>query len=184
MTPYNETRSSTVQKVSPRKVKAPVIYTQENEDILHFPLNGLLSAGHTLALNTTLGTLSQLVCENDMPRLLGQQQFTTSEIYVLMPVLEAHPYYCAYETLLASYSHGKVTDVTVARCRELLEEAQEEGIWDQEMRPVRNILSRARIKLHNFGIDIISVHETGYMLKRMATRRYIEVDENSTVTMR
>ena len=166
-----------MQKASLRKVKAPISYTQENEDILHFLPNGLLPQGHTLALNTVLGTLSQLFCDNDMPRLLGQQQFTTSEIYVLMPILEAHPYYCAYETLLASYSHGKVTEATVARCRNLLEEAQEEGIWDQEMRPVRNVLSRTRLKLHNFGIDIISVHETGYMLKRMSTRRYIEVEE-------
>jgi hypothetical protein len=166
-----------MQKVSLRKVKAPASYTQENEDILHFSLSDLLPAGHTLALNTTLGTLSQLFCENDMARLLSEQQFTTSEIYVLMPILESYPHYCAYETLLASYSHGKVTEATVDRCRKLLEEAQEEGIWDQEMRPVRNVLSRARIKLHNFGLDIISVHETGYMLKRMTTRRYIEVEE-------
>jgi hypothetical protein len=69
-----------------------------------------------------------------------------------------------------------VTETTVARCRELLEEAQEEGVWDQEMRPVRNVLSRARLKMHSFGIDIISVHETGYMLKRMSARRYAEVE--------
>ena len=98
-------------------------------------------------------------------------------MYVLMPILEANPYYCGYETLLASYSHGKVTETTVARCRELLEEAQEEGIWDQEMRPVRNVLSRARLKMHSFSIDIISVHETGYMLKRMPARRYTEIAE-------
>jgi hypothetical protein len=166
-----------MQRASLRKVKAPTSYTQENEDIMHFNLNGLLPSGHTLALNITLGTLSQLFCDNDMPRLLGEQQFTTSEMYVLMPILEAHPYYCGYETLLASYSHGKVTETTVARCRELLEEAQEEGIWDQEMRPVRNVLSRARLKMHSFGIDIISVHETGYMLKRMPARRYTEIAE-------
>lgn len=166
-----------MQRVSLRKVKAPVSYTQESEDILHFTLNGLLPKGHTLALNTNLGILSQLFCDNGLSRLLGQQQFTTSEIYVLLPILEAHPYYCAYETLLASYNHGKVTEVNVARYRTLLEEAQEAGVWDQEMRPVRNVLSRARLKLHSFGIDIISLHETGYMLKRMVARRYIEAEE-------
>jgi len=31
--------------------------------------------------------------------------------------------------------------------------------------------------MHNFGIDITSVHETGYMLKRLSVRRYIEVEE-------
>ena len=39
-----------MQKASLRKVKAPSSYTQENEDILHFTLNGLLPSGHTLAL--------------------------------------------------------------------------------------------------------------------------------------
>jgi hypothetical protein len=166
-----------MQKTSLRKVKVPTSYARENEHILHFSLSGLLSAGHTLALNTTLGTLSQLCCDGDMPRLFEQQQFTTSEIYVLMPILDAYPYYCAYETLLASYSHGRVNEATVARCRELLQEAQEEGLWDQEIRPVRNVLSRARLKMHSFGIDIISVHETGYMLKRLSARRYAVVDE-------
>jgi hypothetical protein len=167
-----------MQKVSLRKAKATVSYTEESDDILHFTLNGLLPEGHTLALNTDLGTLSQLFCANGLPRLLCQQEFTTSEVYVLLPILESHPYYCAYETLLASYNHGKVTEAAVARCRELLEEAQEEGVWDQEMRPVRNVLSRARLKLHNFGIDIISVHETGYMLKkRTVGRRYVEAGE-------
>jgi hypothetical protein len=31
--------------------------------------------------------------------------------------------------------------------------------------------------MHNFGIDIISVHETGYMLKRMSARRYAEIED-------
>jgi hypothetical protein len=31
--------------------------------------------------------------------------------------------------------------------------------------------------MHSFGIDIISVHETGYMLKRMPARRYTEIAE-------
>ncbi len=39
-----------------------------------------------------------------------------------------------------------------------------EGIWDQEMRPVRNVLSRTRLKMRTFGFDISSILETGYIL--------------------
>jgi hypothetical protein len=43
-------------------------------------------------------------------------------------------------------------------------EAQENGVWDQEMRPIRCALSRARLKMRTFGIDISSILATGYIL--------------------
>ncbi len=167
-----------MQKVSSlRKVKTPIGYTQDNdEEILHFSLQGLLPAGHILALNTTLGTLSHLAFIQDYPRMLMEQQFTTSEICVLMPLLEAHPYYCPYEVLLASFNNGRVTETAVARCRERLQDAQEAGVWDQEMRPVRNVLSRTRLKTRSFGIEISSILETGYILMYVAQRRQAKVD--------
>src|SRR6185312_10242520 len=122
----NQTRSTSMQKVSLRKVKTPISYMPENnEEILHFSLQGLLPTGHTLALNTTLGTLSHLVCKQDRPYMLLEQQFTTSEISVLMPLLESYPYYCPYEVLLASFNGGRVNEITTARCRKRLQEAQE-----------------------------------------------------------
>jgi hypothetical protein len=81
-----------------------------------------------------------------------------------MPLLEAYPYYCPYEVLLASFSMGKLTDPNIARCKKRLEEAQEAGVWELEMRPVRNVLSRTRMKTRAFGIDILSILETGYIL--------------------
>ncbi|GAC1647401.1 MAG: hypothetical protein NVS4B12_15150 [Ktedonobacteraceae bacterium] len=161
-----------MHKVPLRKVKTPVGDTQDNdEDILHFSLQGLLPAGHMLALNTTLGTLSHLASMQDRPRMFMEQQFTTSEICVLMPLLEAHPYYCPYEVLLASFNNGHVTETAVARCRERLQEAQEAGVWDQEMRPVRNVLSRTRLKTRAFGIEISSILETGYILMYVQRRQ-------------
>src|SRR5258708_13081420 len=112
-----ETRITTMQKASLRKVKSSIGYTQENEDILHFTLNGLMPSGHTLALNTILGTLSQLFCDNTVPRLLGEQQFTTSEIYVLIPILEAHPYYYASKTSPPPYCHPTTTTQPLTRYR-------------------------------------------------------------------
>jgi hypothetical protein len=164
-----------MQKVSLRKVKTPISYMQEtNEEVLHFSLQGLLPVGHTLALNTTLGTLSHLVCKQDRPHMLMEQQFTTSEICVLMPLLESYPYYCPYEVLLASFTSGRVTESTIARCRTRLQEAQEAGVWDQEMRPVRNVLSRTRLKTRAFGIEISSILETGYILMYMPHHKHAE----------
>jgi hypothetical protein len=154
-----------MQKVSIRKVKIPISSTKETaEEVLHFSLQGLLPIGHTLALNTTLGTLSHLVVKQERPHMVMEQQFTTGEICVLMPLLEAYPYYCPYEVLLASFSSGRVTELTVARCRQRLQEAQEAGVWDQEMRPVRNVLSRTRFKTRSLGIEISAILETGYIL--------------------
>ncbi len=165
-----------MQKVSLRKVKAPVSYLQEtNEEVLHFSLQGLLPAGHTLALNTSLGTLSHLVVKQDRPHMLMEQQFTTSEICVLLPLLEAYPYYCPYEVLLASFNSGRVNETAVARSRKRLQEAQEAGVWDQEMRPVRNVLSRTRLKSRAFGIEISSILETGYILMFMPNHKHSEM---------
>ncbi|GCE16157.1 hypothetical protein [Tengunoibacter tsumagoiensis] len=160
-----------MQKVSLRKVKAPASYLQDNvEEVLHFSLQGLLPAGHTLALNTTIGTLSHLTIKQDRPHMLVEQQFTTSEICVLLPLLEAYPYYCPYEILLASFNMGRVSESAVARSRQRLQEALEAGVWDQEMRPVRNVLSRTRLKTRAFGIEISSILETGYILMFMPNK--------------
>jgi len=57
-----------------------------------------------------------------------------------------------------------VNDANTVQARIHLEEAQEEGIWEQEMRAVRCALSRARLKIRSFGIDISSILATGYIL--------------------
>ncbi|MDQ2904266.1 MAG: hypothetical protein M3Y81_12000 [Chloroflexota bacterium] len=166
-----------MQKTTPlRKAKASARYTQQTQssvEINHFPLKDLLPAGHMLALNTSLGTLSQLSCDESGPRLIAEQQFTTSEVCVLLPLLKSYPHYCPYEILLASFNSGNVTEQLIASCRQRLQDAQLNGVWDQEMRPVRNVLSRTRLKLHTFGIDIFSILETGYVLMRKSRQRQI-----------
>ncbi len=140
---------------------------QANSDVqemLYFASRGLLPAGHTLVLNKTLGTLSYLSKGVDRPRLVMQQQFTTSELSLLLPLLELFPDYCPYEVMFASFYNGTITDETVELCRQRLYEALERGTWDQQLRPLRNVLSRTRMKLRLFGIDISSILETGYIL--------------------
>ena len=104
-----------------------------------------------------------------MPRLLIQQQFTASELSLLLPLLEQFPHYCPYEVMFASFYNGTITEATIEHCRIQLQDALETGCWDQQLRPVRNVLSRIRFKLRGFGLDIISILETGYIL--MVTAR-------------
>ncbi len=135
----------------------------DNREMLYFSLEGTLPAGNTLVLNTRLGTLSYLSRGIDRPRLEMQQQFTSSELSLLRPLLELYPHYCPYEVMFASFYNGTITDELVEQYRQRLYEALEADIWDQQLRPIRNVLSRT-IKLRPFGIDISSILETGYIL--------------------
>ena len=166
-----------MHRVSFHKMKTSVYHVKPtDEEILHFSLEDLLAVGHTLALNVSLGTLSLLTHSPDdpYPRMLAEQQFTTSELCVLMPLLKSYPHYCPYEVVLASFTNGNVTESAIQRCRQRLHEAQLEGVWDQEMRPVRNVLSRARLKMRSFGIEISSILETGYVLMHLSERKQME----------
>lgn len=156
-----------MQKVYLRKPKATAEYaSQQAAKILHFSFQDTLPVGHTLALNTTFGTLSHLTCDSmGIPRLLKQEQFTNTELSVLLPLLELFPYYCPYEVLYANfYASGKANEEQIANAREHLDEAFTEGTWDQEMRPVRCALSRTRLKMRTFNVDISSILATGYIL--------------------
>ncbi len=144
--------------------KVHVTYNEASEDILHFSLQGLLPDGHVFAFNTMLGMLSHLAYEQDQVHMLMEQSFTTAEVCVLLPLLEAYPSYCSHEVLVASFNHGRATEAFVERTRERLQEASLLGLWDQEMRPTRNVISRCRIKTRPFGLEISSILEKGYGL--------------------
>jgi hypothetical protein len=141
-----------------------LLYKPDNGEMLYFSIEGTLPAGHTLVLNTRLGTFSYLSRGIDRPRLEMQQQFTSSELSLLRPLLELYPHYCPYEVMFASFYNGTITDEMVEQYRQRLYEALEADIWDQQLRPIRNVLSRTRIKLRPFGIDISAILETGYIL--------------------
>lgn len=138
---------------------------KDNECVLHFSLQGVLPVGHTVALYRPLGVLSYIVTHGDQPRLVEQQQFTNSELSLLLPLLDSYPYYCPYEILFAHFYHTHVTDKVIARCRERLQQAREDDAWDLEIRSVRNTLSRVRIKARVLGMEISSILDTGYLLR-------------------
>ncbi len=81
--------------------------------------------------------------------------------YLLFKTLLLHvPYYCPYEYLYAAYYNK---DVEQSR-QELVEESYGSEDWDILIRPVRNLLSRVRIKMKAFGIVPRSMIDAGYLL--------------------
>lgn len=163
-----------MQGISYREIASAMFeMPQSDEEILHYTMPELLPNGHTLAMNVLLGTLSLIANDSNLPypRMVAEQQFTMSELSLLLPLLNSHPHYCPYEVLLASFNHRSITETTIERSRKRLQEAQDEGVWDQEMRPVRNVLSRTRIKMRSFGVEIASILETGYVLMTLPARK-------------
>ena len=128
-----------------------------------FPL--LLRENTRLVLNSEKGILS-LLAGND---LVEQQVFSASEMYLVAELFGAYPDYCPYEVLLSA-----LTNDSLEKCHKQVMWGLEEGMIDAVMRPVRNLLSRCRMKLQPFGIGITSLYETGYTLtplKRKEARR-------------
>lgn len=155
----------TASKPERKQAASSTKKTQAQEKIAYFSFAGALPEKHTLVLNLALGTLSELaICDNG-PRLLTQQQFTTSELSLLVPLLESYPYFCPYELMFARFYNGEVTEEILEQCRRRLQAALAGDNWDVVMRPIRNVLSRIRFKLRPFDIDISSLLETGYLLK-------------------
>ena len=147
-----------------RRVKTPLDEKSQDKEVVYFSLHGLVLPEHTLAFNTVLGTLSDIfICQN-MPQMTTQRQFASSEISLLLPLLDSYPYFCPYESLYAHFTYGKVTESIIERCRKHLQEAVDEGVWDQEMRAMRNVLSRTRFKTRAFSIEISAILDTGYIL--------------------
>ena len=136
--------------------------TRHMQEMIHVTLEGLMP-GH-FALDIPSGVLAHLTCEEGKPYLREVQVFTPSELTLLKPLLEEYPNYCPYEVLLASFG-GSTSDVAITRARQQFYQALEKGTVETLMRPVRNVLSRTRLKLHAFGIDIVSMLETGCMLR-------------------
>ncbi len=132
---------------------------------LHFSLQDALPSGHVLVINRKLGTLSHIAAKDEQIWLLGEQQFTASEMNVLLPLLDSFPFYSPYEVLFAHFYADDVTEHVITQTRKQLQKAQEEGTWDQEMRSVRTTLSRTRLKLRMLGLNISSILETGYILR-------------------
>lgn len=126
--------------------------------ISHVRLEGLLPQNCILALNRTTRTVSLLT---EGPEQLMEQQLSTAEMCLMLPMVEAFPQYCPYEVLLAAVLTTTVTSASIDRSRHYLQEALTCGTWQQEIRPVRRALSSLRSKLHHFGLEISTIRQQG-----------------------
>jgi hypothetical protein len=140
--------------------------TQEHTtgSIIHLSLEHILPDGVVLAIHLDLGFVALLTCDEQHPQMRAAQFFAPLEMATLVPLVLSHPDYCPNEYLLASFSGGS-TEKDIERARIRLLGAKERGEWDLFMRPLRNYLSRVRIKLNTLQIDVRSIFETGYLLR-------------------
>ncbi len=130
----------------------------------HYTLTKLLPATQQVAVRV-FEDGDSILALLDGGLMVEAMTFTVSETCVLLPLLHAYPYYCPYELLFAAFTAGGVvTDEMIAAARKHLHNALYTGGFEQEMRPVRNVVSRTRLKLLAIHIDVMSILETGYML--------------------
>lgn len=133
-----------------------------------FTLPGVLPEGYVLVLNTHAYSLSTYVLTElsaERHELVAQEVLTELEMYVVLALLEAYPQYCPYEVLRTA-----ITDEVLSRARTTVHRAVEHKTLNRSMKPIRNILSRCRAKLHAFGIDVRSIHAEGYILTALRTK--------------
>lgn len=140
-----------------------------------FVLESLFPPPHAFVLNSDLLTLLHLTMQPGTPHpvLLSEQQFTQQEMNLLLPLFTNFPEYAPMEELYTSFCYGceGVNERRIEQAREHLNEALDEGVWDQELRGLRNVMSRTRFKLRHLGLDTVSLLETGYLLVGPTRRR-------------
>jgi hypothetical protein len=86
----------------------------DSDEIIYVPLEGSLPAVYAATLNKPLCTLLHLAMRQERARPLTNQQYTTSEMTVLLPILEQYPHHYPYEMLLVSFN-GSISEETIVR---------------------------------------------------------------------
>ena len=124
-----------------------------------------LPAGHILAYNLSIHSLSYLTLEQGTPRLLLSVGCCQAEERVLFALWDRYPNYCPDDYLWASFTYGVADEATIELARDHLQEAVAVGLWSQTMKGVRSILSRGlRPKLQKMDLTVVSILGTGYMV--------------------
>lgn len=152
--------------------------THNDENILHYSLNGALPEGEMFVLDKTQRTFSHMGLHEGRPILKAEIRFTPSELAAFVPLLIAYPYYCSHEDLYAQFLGAGEDEAAIAMYKATLQKARADGFWDREMTPLRVTLSRTRDETKKLGIDILSILETGYVLhyKPLAPRKERQTD--------
>jgi hypothetical protein len=148
-----------------------------DEAILYFTLEGLFPQGHTLAYHRSLGILSLLCPDKQVPypRLIAQQQFSERERDLLLPLLTSYPHFTPYEVLHVSFYQGftRLSEQAVLQAKQRIDGLRaEQGLWDAEIKPLRNVMARVRVRLREVGLDSVCMLETGYILVKNTAQKW------------
>ncbi len=162
-------------------IKAQGAFNQRGDDLLLFPLEGLLPAGQALSVNTTYLVVSLVLTNSTSENpILLQRLLTELQMRLLLPLLES-PHYCPHEVLYTSlfYSYRGLLaglfssdstareewQATIEEKRVFLQRALESQTRKRELKPLYNALSKLRSKLRPFGLEItISTSGSAYAL--------------------
>jgi hypothetical protein len=162
-------------------IKVPGSFNQRGDDLLLFPLEGLLPAGQALSVNTTYLVVSLVLTNSTSENpILLQRLLTELQMRLLLPLLES-PHYCPHEVLYTSlfysyrgllaglfYSDSTAREewqAAIEKNRVFLQHANELGTRKRELKPLYNALSKLRSKLRPFGLEItISTSGSAYAL--------------------
>ncbi len=151
--------------MQPQEQRTPA---EEHESIQYYVLEGLFPPTHVFVLNLALGTFLHLYWEEQLPYplVLGEQQLTERERDLLRPLLAHSPQFAPYEVIHASFHEGydRLSEQLITQAQARLDLLREEKLWDAEMRPIRNVMARLRLKVREVGLDTVNMLETGYML--------------------
>ena len=141
---------------------------ERRTQITHFALPGLLPEKHLLSFHARLRTLALLGPAlqegEETARLVREQHFSEVEASLLVPLLEAYPYYCPLEVLFAHFYHHHCTERLLETYRQQWQAAQAAKTHQAFVKPLRSVISRVRLKVRPFGLDIASLIEMGYQL--------------------
>lgn len=128
----------------------------EEGRFLTFTLDSLLPVG----VRVRIDTITKIVtCIEEDGTFSEQFTLTDAEYDVFIALLSAYPHYAPREALLRAYSRR-----SIEQCRKRIYDAELAGDVGAVMSPVRNLLSRARLKLHLIGLEATSLPDTGYIL--------------------
>jgi hypothetical protein len=128
----------------------------EEGRFLTFTLELLLPVGVRIRIDTATKILTRIEEDNTFSE---QFNLTDMEYDVFVALLGTYPQYTPREVLLSAYS-GR----SIEQCLRRIHDAEIAGNVTVIMSPVRNLLSRTRLKLHMIGIEATSLPDTGYML--------------------
>jgi hypothetical protein len=119
-----------------------------------FSLQELLPPGYSLDIDLAGGLVSQHCTHR---RVLAEVHFSRGQLILLIALLEAAPQQCPHEVLLARF-HGDESG------HERRQRSMLIGTVPQVIGPVRTALWRLRAEILRFGLTIVAICGSRYML--------------------